>query len=141
MHDAYHADPNPVSLAVNDGNSHATAPSMVRRLHLAGLHPSTFMAPGSRHFETFIPLLFMDDYARLALTGRTALLPEVQCLLSFFKHLVAVYNQWDMDAAIEEHGNQSADHYTEDFLCSSCGVNPGAYFLGYEECLQCYDEH
>ena len=140
-HDLYHADPNAVRLAANDGNAHETAPSMARRRHLAGLHPSTFKVPGSRHFEAFTPLLFMDDYARLALTDRTALLPEVQTLLSFYKHLVATYSQWKMDSAIEEDGNQSADHYTEDFLCSSCGVNPGAYLLGYDECLQCYDEH
>ena len=84
----------------------------------------------------------MYDYVRQALTDRTALLPEVQAQLSYFKHLVISYNEWKMDLAIEEYDrHQSAYHYTEDFLCLSCGVNPGAQFLGYDECSECYDEH
>ena len=92
--------------------------------------------------EVFTPLLFMDDYVRQALTDRTAFLPEVQAQLSYFKHLVISYNEWKMDLVIEEYDRrQSAYHYTEDFLCLSCGVNPGAQFLGYDECSDCYDEH
>ena len=84
----------------------------------------------------------MDDYVRQALTDRTALLPEVQARLSYFKHLVISYNEWKMDLVIEEYDRrQSAYHYTEEFLCLSCGINPGAHFLGYDECSDCYDEH
>ena len=146
-HDTHHADSNAGRLAPNDGNAQETAPPMARRRHLAGLHPGTVKSSGRstiKHFslcEVFTPLLFMDDYVRQALTDRTALLPEVQARLSYFKHLVMSYSQWKMDSAIEEDGNQSAYHYTQDFLCLPCGVNPGAQFLGYDECLECYDEH
>ena len=146
-HDTHNAGLNAGTLTPNDGNAQEPEPTMVRRRHLASLHPGT-VKPQRRstlkHLsvcKVFTPLLFMDDYVRQALTDRTALLPEVQAQLSYFKHLVMSYSQWKMELAIEEDGNQSAHHYTEDFLCQTCGVNPGAQFLGYDECAECYDEH
>ena len=84
----------------------------------------------------------MDDYVRQALTDRTALLPEIQVQLRYFKHLVESHNDWELEVGIEEDCNrQSAHHSTEDRLCLSCGINPGARHLGYDECSSCYDEH
>ena len=92
--------------------------------------------------DIFAALLFMDDYVRQALTDRTALLPEIQVQLKYFKHLVESHNDWELEVGIEEDCNrQSARHSTEDRLCLSCGINPGARHLGYDECSSCYDEH
>jgi hypothetical protein len=92
--------------------------------------------------DIFTPLLFMNDYVRQALADRTALLPGIQAQLKYFRHLVESHNDWEMEVGIEEDCNrQSAHHCTENWLCLSCGVNPGARHLGYDECSRCYDEH
>ena len=123
-------------------------PIEATEMTLAGFHPGTVKFSGrstmkhSSLCEVFTPLLFMNDYVRQALTDRTAFLPEVRAQLSYFKYLVESYNDWKMDTAIEEWGNMTSDyHCNEDVMCLSCGVNPGAEFLGYAECSECYDDH
>ena len=130
------------------GQSDEAKAPITTEMTLAGFHPGTVQLSGGptiRHSslcDIFTPLLFMDDYVRQALTDRTALLPEIQAQLKYFKHLVESYNDWEMEVGIEEDCNrQSAHHCKENWLCLSCGVNPGARHLGYDECSRCYDEH
>ena len=131
----------------------ATKPN-IKRLSLIGMGTSSSVHLGTIRLSgglamkhpslcsIFTSLLFMDDFVRQALTDRTALLSEVQAQLKYFKHLVESHNEWEMEVAIEEYGDyQSSHHFTEDRLCLSCGVNPGARHLGYDECSSCYDEH
>ena len=131
----------------------ATKPN-IKRLSLIGMGTSSSVHLGTIRLSgglamkhpslcsIFTSLLFMDDFVRQALTDRTALLSEVQAQLKYFKHLVESHNEWEMEVAIEEYSDyQSSHHFTEDRLCLSCGVNPGARHLGYDECSSCYDEH
>ncbi len=98
----------------------------------------------------FIASCYLNDGVRLASTSRMALEPAVGDHLALIQHLVIQHTMW--------HEDWRAEMSAELNLCESnevwfgqdlpdlrmrvtCGLRPGAEWLGHDECYDCYSEH
>ena len=56
-------------------------------------------------------------------------------LVSFIEDQVS-QEDWQSDCSVVQAGYDAFE-----FMCLSCGVRPGASWLGHDECHECFDEH
>ena len=85
-------------------------------------------------------------HVRLVLCDRRCFDGIVQYHLAEISYLVMCHDDWYNEALIEEDWQSDgsvvqAGYDAFEFMCLSCGVRPGASWLGHDECLECFDEH
>ena len=93
---------------------------------------------------------YLNDVVRLAGTSRMALEPAVVDHLALIQHLVAQHTMWHEDWCAEKSAELDLlefnamwfGHDLPDLrMCLTCGLRPGAEWLGHDECYDCYSEH
>ena len=97
-------------------------------------------------FFSPLPYLNLEDYVRLVLCDRRCFDGIVQYHLAEISYLVMCHDDWYNEALIEEYWQSDcsvvqAGYDAFEFMCLSCGVRPGASWLGHDECHECFDEH
>ena len=100
----------------------------------------------------FSTLCYLDDVVRLACTSRIALEPTVAFHLAFIRHMVTQHVIWHEDWRAERSAELDLRWFyedefphlagtSEDDMCLTCGIRPGAEWLGNDECYDCFAEH
>jgi|TARA_B110000285_G_C14700052_1_gene413018 hypothetical protein len=92
----------------------------------------------------FGALCYLDDIVRLAATSRMALEPAVLDQLAHIQHLISQHTIWHEDWCVERSAELDLIDFDEaefPHMCLNCGIRPGAEWLGYDECYECYSEH
>ena len=88
---------------------------------------------------------YLNDVVRLAGTSRMALEPAVVDHLALIQHLVAEHAMWHEDWCAERSAELDLLEFNAvwfpNLMCQTCGLRPGAEWLGHDECYDCYSEH
>ena len=98
---------------------------------------------------------YLNDLVKLASTSRVALEPAVDNHLALIRYQVSQHGYWHEDWCAERSAELDLIDFYEaefphlcskkaefpEFMCLSCGIRPGAEWLGNTECYECYSEH